>query len=95
MEGTLEKLDESKGGMFSGSSTWKPYYFILHEDVLMFTEVTSKHKILGKLHMQISKILRDEGSDLEIRLNSGLVDISLRAKNISEKVEWKNALAKA
>ena len=86
MEGTLEKFDESKSGIFYGSATWKPFYFILHEDVLMFTEAASNQKILGKIHMLISKILRDEGSDLEIRLNTGMVDISLRAKNISEKI---------
>jgi hypothetical protein len=95
MEGTLDKLEDTKGGFFSASTIWKPYYFILHEEVLMFTEVSSKHLILGKIHLQISKILKDEGSDLEIRLNSGLVDITLRAKNISEKIEWKNALAHA
>lgn len=61
MEGTLEKLDQSKPGLFSGSGAiWKSYYFILHEDVLLFTETHDRKKILGKLHMQISKILRNE-----------------------------------
>jgi hypothetical protein len=45
--------------------------------------------------MQITKILKDEASDLEIRLNTGLVDLTVRAFNISEKIEWKNALATA
>lgn len=42
MEGILEKMDY-KSGLFSGSSGfWKEYYFILHEDVLMFTELNTK-----------------------------------------------------
>jgi hypothetical protein len=84
MEGIIFKLDY-KSGLFSGSGTWNPYHFILHEDVLMFTNETQKSIILGKLHMQITKIL-DADSDLDIKLNSGLVDINLRCKNISEKI---------
>jgi hypothetical protein len=43
--------------------------------------------------MQITKILKDEQNDLEIRLNTGLVDLNLRCKNISDKINWKNALS--
>jgi hypothetical protein len=52
---------------------------------------------MGKLHMAITKIESDESSkdDCEIKLNSGLVDVVLRAKNIKEKIDWKNALTKA
>lgn len=59
MEGILEKLDY-KSGLFTGKGTYIDYYFILHEDVLMFTEINQKQKIMGKVHMQITKILKDE-----------------------------------
>ena len=85
MEGVLEKMDY-KGGLFSGSGTYKEYYFILHEEVLMFTEINQKHVIKGKVHMQITKISKDEKSDLEIKLNTGLVDLNLRCKTISDKI---------
>ena len=41
MEGVLEKMDY-KSGLFTGKGTYKDYYFILHEDVLMFTEINEK-----------------------------------------------------
>jgi hypothetical protein len=92
MEGVLEKMDY-KSGLFSGKGTYKDYHFILHEDILMFTEIHQKQTIKGKIHMQVTKILKDESNDLEIRLNTGLVDLNLRCKNISDKIKWKNALS--
>jgi hypothetical protein len=45
--------------------------------------------------MQITKILKEESSDLEIKLDSGLVELNLRCKNIRDKIDWKNALNQA
>lgn len=53
MEGVLEKYEIESGTLFN-SGVWKPYYFILHQEVLMFTEVENKANIIGKIHMQIS-----------------------------------------
>ena len=36
MEGTLEKFIGYSGTLFS-SEEWKSYYFILHEEILLFT----------------------------------------------------------
>ena len=79
MEGILEKLDHPGKGF--KQAQWKTYYFILHEEILMFTEINNRQKISGKLHMAISKIESDENSkdDCEIKMNSGLVDVTLRA----------------
>ena len=50
MEGVLEKYESVQGTLFT-SDVYKPYYFILHQEVLMFTEVDNKAIIIGKIHM--------------------------------------------
>jgi hypothetical protein len=47
--------------------------------------------------MHITKICNDDASkdDCEITLNSGLFDVILKAKNIKEKIDWKNAFTKS
>jgi hypothetical protein len=39
MEGVLEKWDENVSGLFKSKGQWNKYYFVLHEEILMFTEV--------------------------------------------------------
>ena len=36
MEGILEKLDSHAAGVFK-TAPWNKYYFVLHEEILMFT----------------------------------------------------------
>ncbi len=48
MEGYLQK----KEGFFSG---WVKYYFILHEDMLIYLDKKGG-KPLGSVHMKIAKI---------------------------------------
>ena len=50
MEGILEKYDVATGGYFSYSG-WKKYFFILHQEVLLITDLNDRAKIHGKLHM--------------------------------------------
>lgn len=82
--------------MFSGG-IWKKYFFILHQEVLIFTEINERSKIKGKIHMHISKIINEDQSflDGEIRIHSGLIDVRLKAPTIKEKINWKNALGQA
>jgi hypothetical protein len=96
MEGILEKFDSKEGGMFS-AGVWRKYFFILHQDVLIFTDINERAKIVGKMHMQISKIIPEDQTSLdgEIRMNSGLIDVRLKASTIKEKINWKNALIAA
>jgi hypothetical protein len=96
MEGLLEKYDTKKGGIFA-SGVWDKYFFILHQEILIFTDANERTKILGRLHMQVSKILPEDQTfvDGEIRIHSGLMVIRLRAATIKEKINWKNALLAA
>ena len=93
MEGILEKFNPTEGGMFS-KGNWVKYFFILHQEVLIFTDLKERTKILGKLHMQISKIIPEDPTheECEIRLHSGLIEVRLRAPTIKEKINWKNSL---
>jgi hypothetical protein len=67
---------------------------VLNDQVLLINDLTDRTKVLGKLHMQVSKILPSEKgqAENEIRLHSGLVELHLRAPTIKEKINWKNAL---
>jgi phosphorylcholine metabolism protein LicD len=82
--------------MFSGG-VWKKYFFILHQEVLIFTDINQRTKIIGKVHMQISKVHTEDQTflDGEIRINSGLIDVRLKAPTIKEKINWKNAFSRA
>ena len=93
MEGPLERFDTDNAGMFS-SGNWKKYFFILHERVLIITDINERSKVVGRLHMEISKILpeKDECQEGEIRMHSGLIEVRLKAASIKEKINWKNAL---
>ena len=59
MEGVLEKLDFHEKGVFK-TAPWNKYYFVLHEEILMFTQLTQRSQILGKMHMAITKIQSDD-----------------------------------
>jgi hypothetical protein len=96
MEGILEKWTTSEGGMFSGG-VWKKYFFILHQQILMITDLNERTKIVGKIHMAVSKVLPEEKNDQqgEFKINSGLIEVRLKASTIKEKINWKNMLALA
>lgn len=49
MEGPLLKFD---GSLFN---PWHPYYFILHEDTLIYLD-KKQGKIKGSIHLKVSKI---------------------------------------
>ena len=93
MEGILEKFDTINGIWSSG--VWTKYFCILHEQVLLITDVNQRSNIVGKLHMQISKILPSGQDEVEIKLHSGLVEVRLKAESIKQVIEWKNALTNA
>lgn len=59
----------------------------------MFMEVDNRTKIIGKLHLAVSRLIPDQQDqgECEIRLNSGLIDVWLKANTIKEKIQWKNA----
>lgn len=96
MEGILERFDSTQAGYFSGG-VWKKYFFVLHQDILIITDQIDHTKVLGKMHMQISKIIPEEPKqeENEIRLHSGLIEVRLRAANIKEKINWKNAFTQS
>jgi len=96
MEGILERFDSTTAGIFS-SGTWTQYFFVLHEQVLLITDLNERTKVLGKMHMAVSKILPevDSQGENEIRLHSGLIEVHLKAQSIKEKINWKNALTLA
>lgn len=74
MEGVLEKYESVPGTLYN-SDVWKRYYFILHQEVLMFTEVDNKANIIGKIHMQISQVRDHEES--EFIIDSGTIELRL------------------
>jgi hypothetical protein len=47
--------------------------------------------------MEITKILpnQDQDNECEIRIHSGLYESKLRAFNVKEKIEWRNAINQA
>jgi hypothetical protein len=96
MEGTLEVFDSVSKGMFKAGG-WKKYFFILHHEILVFTDVSNTNQVVGKLHMSVSKLLNEDSTfiDCELRINSGLIDLRLKAASIQEKVNWKNAFIKS
>ena len=59
MESYLDKKDE---GLFGG---WKKYYFILHEDMLIYLDKKGG-KPIGSIHMKIAKIQPDKKEKLLI-----------------------------
>lgn len=84
MEGYLQKKD----GFFSG---WNKYFFILHEDMLIYLDKKGG-KPIGSIHMKIAKIEPDKKDKLLIQIFNGTNEIILKANTIKEMVEWTNAL---
>lgn len=84
MEGYLHKKD----GFFSG---WVRYYFILHEDTLMYLNKQGG-KPIGSIHMKVAKIQNDQKDRLLITIFNGTNEIFLKAISIRESVEWTNSL---
>ena len=78
--------------MFS-SGSWRKFFFVLHERILIVCDFKDHSKVIGRLHMEISKVLPEKDDQLEgeIRLNNGLQDVRLKASTIKEKINWKNA----
>jgi len=50
MEGILERFDTASAGIFSAGN-WKKYFFVLHQQVLLITDLTERTKVIGKMHM--------------------------------------------
>jgi hypothetical protein len=46
MEGVLELFEPDKRGVFT-SGVWKKVFFILHREVLMFTDLVDKSQVRG------------------------------------------------
>ncbi|KRX06582.1 hypothetical protein PPERSA_13061 [Pseudocohnilembus persalinus] len=87
MEGYLQKWQNP-------ITRWKEYYFILHEDVLIFCNKKGGQK-LGSVHLKIASLNSAPNDPLKIVINSGIMEITLKAKNASEKNMWLQALNKA
>ncbi len=87
MEGYLKKhLNVFKG--------WKQRYFILHEDILVYSEEKGG-KVLGQMHLKVCSIQQSKDDVLLIIINSGTKELKIKAKDILEKVKWINALQAA
>ena len=87
MEGYLKKhLNVFKG--------WKQRYFILHEDILVYSEEKGG-KLLGQMHLKVCSIQQSKDDVLLILINSGTKELKIKAKDINEKVKWINALQQA
>lgn len=54
MEGILELYEPDKKGVLTAGA-WTKYFFVLHREVLMFTDLRDKSKVRGQLHMAVSK----------------------------------------
>lgn len=83
MEGRLEKWT----GLFSG---WKEFKYILHEGILYEYNLQTNEE-QASISMEISKIILPK-QPLQFLIHNGVSQISLRAKNIKEKVDWVNTL---
>tara|TARA_B110000285_G_C14600200_1_gene370317 strand:+ start:93 stop:410 length:318 start_codon:yes stop_codon:yes gene_type:complete len=53
MEGVLEKYETN---LFVAS--WKPYFFVLHEDILRIMDYPKKTQLLAQIHLKVSNIKR-------------------------------------
>lgn len=53
MEGVLDKYETN---LFVAS--WKPYFFVLHEDILRIMDYPKKTQLLAQIHLKISNIKR-------------------------------------
>ena len=77
-----------KQGFFKG---WVQYYFILHEDMLVYLDKKDGRPI-GQIHMKVAKIQPDQKDKLLIQIFNGTNEILLRAQSIKDMVAWTNAL---
>lgn len=73
---------------------WKPYYFILHNDVLLYCEKKGGPK-RGAIYLKISSVTQQLDYPLRIYINTGTTEIILRAQSIEEKIKWQNKLKEA
>ena len=72
-------------------------YAKLTKNILVLHDGVEEGKVIGRLHMQVSMLVpaKPSDNDCDIRLNSGLVELRLRAPTIGEKCKWHNALSNA
>ena len=40
--------------LFGQTSVWKDFWFVLHEEELVISEIENRNKVVGKMHMAIS-----------------------------------------
>ena len=105
MEGVLERYE---GKSLFGGPTWKKYFFVLHEDILLMLDFPSKKQLLGQIHLKVTTFkasggavsrLGDEADCHNIDANEFLLDsgkllqLRLRAPNIQEFNEWQNTFS--
>lgn len=84
MEGELKKWIN----IFLG---WKTRYFILKDGILQYSKKKNDKKI-KKISMNICEIILDADDPLRIILNGGTKKLVLKAKTITDKITWLNAL---
>ena len=64
MEGLLEKYETN---LFVAS--WKPYFFVLHEDILRIMDYPKKTQLLAQIHLKVSNIKRVSSQKAKSPLN--------------------------
>ena len=57
MEGILHKYEPGVFGEILGG-TWKQCFFVLHEDIVRIMDYPSKKRLIGQMHLKITKISR-------------------------------------
>ena len=93
MQGYLLKYRFLEGTLFN-SSQWVRNFFSLKNQILQFYDEKQKKSTFGQIHMAISMVLPEQpgDSDCDIRIDTGLVELRIRAMNIKDKIDWLNAL---
>ena len=105
MEGILHKFEPGVFGEILGG-TWRECFFVLHEDILRIMDYPSKKRLIGQMHLKITKISKVGGGGenangvqqeaCEFVFDcGGLFNVRVRAPSVAEYVEWSNALSNA
>ena len=73
---------------------WKPRYFILHDDVLIYCNNKGEQK-KGSVSLKVASFSETPEDPLRIIVYTGVNEMHLRAKTVEEKLHWLDALKKA
>ena len=95
MQGYLQRVDSQQGLIFRDHVI--ELYAVLKRNILVLFDSKESGNVVGRVHMQIATLapVRSTDNDCDFRLNSGLVELCLRAPSIGDKCQWHNALSDA